>query len=378
MMKTLLTVIVLLSQFILIEIGCAQTPNATDNSLGMSPELQSAREDFQNWLRKNGQTPPAKSKTSQPTLSQAQIQANAVIPAPATTPPPIVPAPVVETPPMSFTQNQQIMQNSAPPAPQLSPEREEAFNSLLQDNVPLSPQQVVKLRQQVDVQQRAAAIPANIPPKPVSRTLMVNLAPGTTPPAIRLSQGYISTLVFVDSTGAPWPIASYDIGDPRKMGTPQWDGKSNVLLLQAVSPYGDSDLVIRLIGLPTPITFSLVFGQRVIDYRTDIHVSGIGPNAKELPTGTGLPNSANQLLLSVLDGIAPVGSKLLSMQGCSDCQAWLLGDKMFVRTRYTLLSPGWIGRMVSPDGMIAYEVQKSPSLLISQYGNPIELKIEGF
>src|SRR4029078_9800436 len=139
------------------------------------------------------------------------------------------------------------------------------------------------------------------------------LAPGTTAPAIRLSQGYITSLVFVDSTGSPWPIASYDVGDPRKIGPPQWDGKSNVLLLQAVSPYGDSDLIIRLVGLPTPITMSLVFGQRVVDYRTDIHVPGIGPNTKDLPIGTGLPNSANQLLLSVLDGVAPPGSKQLTV-----------------------------------------------------------------
>ena len=34
--------------------------------------------------------------------------------------------------------------------------------------------------------------------------------------------------------------------------------------------------------------------------------------------------------------------------------------------------------MVSPDGMIAYEIQKTSSVLVSQYGNPIELKIEGF
>lgn len=286
--------------------------------------------------------------------------------------------PEVITPPMSYRQSHKVMLNSTPASPPPSNDATEAFNVMLKQNVPLTPQQVVKLRQMIDESQRVAAIPANVPPKPVSSTLMVNLAPGATPPAIRLSQGYITTLVFVDSTGAPWPVASYDLGDPKKLGGgPQWDGKSNILLLQAASPYGDSDLVVRLVGLPTPITLQLVFGQRVVDYRTDIHVSGIGPNSKELPLGTGLPESANQLLLSVLDGVAPAGSKILAVKG-GDCQAWLLGDKMYLRTRFTVLSPGWIGRMVSPDGMNAYEIQKSSSVLISQYGQPIELKIEGF
>jgi intracellular multiplication protein IcmK len=278
--------------------------------------------------------------------------------------------------PLSFTESQQAMLNSAPPAKPSSPEANEAFNGMLQQNMPLSPQQVVRLRQMIDVSQRAAAVTPNVPPKPVSSTLMINLAPGATPAAIRLAQGYVSSLVFVDSTGSPWPIASYDVGDP-KANTIQWDGKSNILLIQAISPYSDGNLVIRLIGLPTPVTLELVSGQRVVDYRADIHVPGMGPNAKDLPTGSRLPDSASQLLLEVLEGVAPPGSKQLSVKG-GDCQAWLLGDKMYLRTRFTVLSPGWVGKMVSPDGMNAYEIQTTSSILVSQYGEPVELKVGGF
>lgn len=256
-----------------------------------------------------------------------------------------------------------------------NPDSDIAFTNVVQNNIPMTPQQMVLLHQQVDLAQRAAAVPANIPPRPVSSTLMVNLAPGTTPPAIRLAQGYVSSLVFVDSTGAPWPIASYDIGNPKAVNI-QWDGKSNILLLQAVSPYSDGDIVIRLMGLPTPITLELVSGQRVVDYRADIHVSGIGPETKELPLGTNLPNSANQLLLGVLDGVAPAGSRQLTVQG-ADCSAWLLGDTIYFRTQLTVLSPGWIGKMVSPDGMQAYELPKTSSILVSRYGEPVELKVEG-
>ncbi len=285
-------------------------------------------------------------------------------------------SPIVKSPPLSYRRSQKIMLNSAPPSAPAGPEADEAFNALMKQNIPLTSKQVVRLRQLIDNSQRAAAITPTVPPKPVSTTIMMNLAPGATPPAIRLAQGYVTSLVFVDSTGAGWPIASYDTGDPKATNI-QWDGKSNVLLVQAVSPYGESNIVLRLVGLMTPITLELVAGQRVVDFRSDIHVPGIGPNAKELPAGTGLPNSANQLLLNVLDGVAPSGSKLLTVTG-GDCQAWLFGDKMYLRSRLTVLSPGWVGRMVSPDGMMAYEIQKSSTVLVSQYGNPIELKIEGF
>lgn len=285
--------------------------------------------------------------------------------------------PKTKPPALTFEENQKAMLDSAPQA-KFKPDADStaAFNAMLRQNMPLAPRQVVELHQQIDVAQRAAAIPANIPPKPVSTTLMVNLAPGTTPPAVRLAQGYVSSLVFVDSTGSPWPIAAYDIGNPKAVNI-QWDSKSNILIIQAVAPYSDGDIVVRLVGLPTPVTLELVSGQRVVDYRVDIHVSGIGPNTKDIPIGIPLPNSANQLLLGVLDGVAPAGSKTLNVVG-ADCDAWLLGEKMYLRTRLTVLSPGWIGKMVSPDGMQAYELPKTSSVLISRFGEPAELKIEGF
>lgn len=348
----------------------AQDPLASSN---VSPAEVAQ---FQNWLKNNAQhapppIPPPPLKRV-PVVKRIVTKRKVVAIHVPTGPD----APLVISPPMTYKQSQEIMFRSTPPSKPPSEEASIAFDALTKQNMPLTPQQVVKLRQLIDSSQRAAAIPPTVPPKPVSSTLIINLAPGATPPAIRLAQGYVSSLVFVDSTGAPWPLASFDIGDPKMAGI-QWDGKSNILLIQAITPYGDGNLVIRLVGLPTPISLELVSGQRVVDFRTDIHVPGIGPESKELPTGTALPNSANQLLLNILDGVAPSGSKQLIVTG-GDCQAWSFADKMYLRTRMTVLSPGWIGKMVSPDGMIAYEMQRSSSVLVSRYGEPIELRVEGF
>jgi len=342
---------------------------------------------FQTWLKQNGEaptTPPPAINTSipnppgaaKPTLkySAPPPSSNAIVVYEDQNPAEEE-SPVVISPPMSYKKSQQLMLKTAPSTEKPSQDAVDAFNLMIQQKTPLTPQQVVKLRQLIDQSQRAASIPATVPPKPVSSTLMINLSPGATPPAIRLAQGYVTSLVFVDSTGTPWPLASYDIGNPKTANI-QWDQKSNILLLQAQAPYGDSDLVVRMVGLPTPITLSLVLGQRVLDYRTDIHIPGIGPNTKELPVGTGLPDSANQFLLDVLDGVAPPGSQILFVRN-GEGQAWVMGDTMFLRTRLTLLSPGWVGRMVSPDGMHAYEIPRSSSVLVSQYGQPVELKIEG-
>ncbi len=383
---------------------------AQDQPSGVPSSADMAQ--FQDWLKNNGQdqlapvralaaqsappqsAPPQSAPPQSISTQSVSTQASAAAGQPTSPPPflqetPQQPVPQQvpqQTPrkviiyrhnkPLTYSQSQQVILNSLPPERPPGSESEQAFNSMMQQNMPLTPQQVVKLKQMIDQSQRAAAMPPNVPPKPVSSTIMVNLAPGATPPAIRLAQGYVTSLVFVDAAGSPWPVAAFDIGDPKTTNI-QWDGKSNVILIQASAPYGDSDLVIRLVGMNTPITLELVLGQRVVDYRTDIHVAGLGPNSKDLPTGTGLPNSANQLLLGVLDGVAPPGSKQLLVKG-GDCSAWLMGDRMYLRTRLTVLSPGWVGRMVSPDGMYAYEMQRSSSVLVSQYGQPIELRIEGF
>lgn len=342
------------------------------NSALAQGDASTSTQQFEQWLQENGYSKAVEQPSQGPQEAQKEPNANststvaheAVTQANASSPP-------------TLEESQQTMLNSIPSSARPpDSDAESAFNALLKQNMPISPSQVIQLRQQVDLSQRAAAVPPTVPPKPVSTTLMINLAPGSTPPAIRLAQGYVTSLVFVDSTGAPWPIAAYEIGNPKATNI-QWDGKSNILMLQAVSPYSEGNLVIRLANLPTPITLELISGQRVVDFRVDIHVTGLGPNAKETQTSSVLPGLANQLLLNILDGVAPPDAKTLVVKG-GDCQGWLLGDKMFLRTRFIVLSPGWLGKMTSSDGMQAYEMPRSASVLISRYGEPVELKIEGF
>lgn len=354
------------------QIAAAAEQMSTPNSADVISAENEAK--FQDWLKNNGQqrspSPAMKVEDQSPSPHRNNSRGHA----PVLTIVDDSDSQVI-SPPMTYNQSQAKMLRAAPALPAATPLSTDAFNAMMQQSSPLTPRQVVKLHQLMDESQRAAAISPTVPPKPVSSTIMINLAPGATPPAIRLARKHVTSLVFVDSTGSPWPIASFDVGDAKAMNT-QWDGKSNILLIQAVTPYDDSDLVVRLVGLATPITLELVPGQRVVDARTDIHVPGVGPNSKDIPIGTALPNSADQMLLDVLDGIAPPGSKQLTIKG-GNCQGWQLADKMFLRTRQTLLSPGFVGRMKSPDGMIAYELQISSSILVSQYGQPIELKVEG-
>ncbi|MBI2785992.1 MAG: type IV secretion protein IcmK [Legionella longbeachae] len=250
-----------------------------------------------------------------------------------------------------------------------------AFKDMTKNIYPLNTEQIVRLKQIQDTMEYAKASPAGTPPKPTATSQFVNLSPGSTPPVIRLAQGFVSSLVFLDSSGAPWPISAYDLGDPSAFNI-QWDKTSNTIMIQALKLYNYGNLAVRLRGLNTPVMLTLIPGQKAVDYRVDLRVQGYGPNAKNLPMESGIPPSASELLLHVLDGVPPPGSKRLIITG-GDARAWLVNDRMYVRTNLTILSPGWLASMTSADGTHAYEMQKSPVLLVSWHGKVMQLKVEG-
>ncbi len=250
-----------------------------------------------------------------------------------------------------------------------------AFEEVKQQLFPLTPEQMVKIKKRYHEDEYAQATSPETPPKPTATSQFVNLSPGSTPPVIRLSQGFVSSLVFLDSTGAPWPIAAYDLGDPNAFNI-QWDKVSNTLMIQASKLYNYGNLAVRLRGLNTPVMLTLIPGQKAVDYRVDLRVQGYGPNAKQMPMGSNLPPTASDVLLHVLDGVPPPGSTRLTISG-GDAKGWLLNNRMFIRTSLTILSPGWIGTMTSADGTHAYEMHKSPVLLVSWHGKVMQLKVEG-
>lgn len=252
----------------------------------------------------------------------------------------------------------------------------EAFSGVVNQMLPMSPEQIGRLRQIFNESQKAAATPPGIPPRPVTSSVLINLSPQAAPPVIRLGAGYITSLVFMDSTGQPWPIQAYSIGDPTAFNI-QWDKKGNTLLIQASSLYKRSNLAVILSGLDTPVMVTLLSGQEVIDYRVDLRVPGLGPNA--VFTQNGLPDSANPLLLDVLNGIPPKNGKTLKVSG-GECQAWLVENRLFLRTNLDVISPAWKAVMSSADGTHAYELQPAPVILVLQRGKDktLILTVEGF
>tara|TARA_Y200000002_G_C22688659_1_gene667126 strand:+ start:5573 stop:6448 length:876 start_codon:yes stop_codon:yes gene_type:complete len=259
-----------------------------------------------------------------------------------------------------------------------------AFQDMKQAISPLTGKQVRELRDMYNEMSRNEAYTGSTPPKPVSSSMIVDLAPGASPPVIRLGAGYISSILFLDSTGQPWPIKAIDVGNPNLFNV-QWnksaageksgDSMLNTLLIQSKTMFKEGNIAVVLRGLNTPIMMTMIPGQKVIDYRVDVQVPKKGPNAKvettEISSGT------NPVLLDVLNGTAPRNAKPVKFKH-PNVQGWKIGKMLYVRSKDTILSPGWFATMSAADGtMHAYEMPMTTSILLFDDGQVKKIVTEG-
>lgn len=253
--------------------------------------------------------------------------------------------------------------------------RDEAFKELVNKVFPLKPDQIKELHRQYDQEQTAINSPAYAPPQPMLSTLTVDLSPGGTPPLIRLATGFVTSIVFVDSTGKPWPVSDYSLGNPVGFNI-KWDTKTNTLFVQSLKDHVSGNVAIRLAELDTPVILSLVTGQKEVDYRIDLLVPGNGPNASVAMMDNPLPGGAASFLLSTLDGVPPTGS--VELKVAKDYgRAWIYNGKLLFRTKLTVLSPAWSATVSSPDGTRVYELMQTPLILASQNGKTVKIELTG-
>lgn len=249
-----------------------------------------------------------------------------------------------------------------------------AFAGTLRNLMPMTPSQIQTLRAMYNASREASAYGVVTPPKPMASSRPVDLSPGATPPVVRLSSGYITSLVFVDATGAPWPVKAYDLGNTKAYDI-AWDKKGNTLMVQAITDYKPANLAVMLQGLDTPVMITLIPAQQVVDYRVDMRVPRMGPKAKD--DMLALPSTSSPLLLGVLDGIQPSASAALQVSG-GPALAWLRDGHVFMRTPLTVISPGWVSMVSSADGTHAYLLPRASVVLATDHGKTVQLRLKGF
>lgn len=253
-------------------------------------------------------------------------------------------------------------------APSQSSVNNAAFQQLLQNYFPLTPNQIHQFKNAVATQQEANATPpGNSPPEGTSSIIPVTLKPGGIMPVIRVGQGMITSLVFTDASGEVWPITSYSIGDPQSFAV-QWDKTSGVLMIQGQKLYAQTNIGVMLQGLNIPVMLNLLIGQASWDYLDYIQLdqNQPGDNNSSMPVA-----QAPSYLVDLLNGIPPQGATPLSVSDNSAAQVWSYQGDYIMVTKYTLISPAFTSLADGPGStpMHAYALPPTPEVLLSNMGN---------
>lgn len=257
--------------------------------------------------------------------------------------------------------------------------RREAFEAALNGLMPLNPSEIRQLLERYDRTEESVALPVYPNPKPEVVVENISLDPGTPPAVIKMAYGHVTTLTFLDSTGAPWPIKDISwAGNFEIVESGGGGGEfSHILRISPQSEFAFGNMSISLLALQTPVIITLETNRDVVHYRFDAVVPDSGPLAKTpLIQTASSAQAGGAKLSSALGGIFPQDAVRLNVSGVDGrTSAYRHGEKVFVRTPLTLLSPGWSSSASSADGTTVYEIEDTPVLLLSENGRMMQARL---
>jgi intracellular multiplication protein IcmK len=258
----------------------------------------------------------------------------------------------------------------------------------------MTPKQLKHVKKMSLDQQEVLSSPYNNTPKPVTRTLMLNLSPGVSAPILRLSAGALTSVVFSSNNGDPWYIEQVKLNrnffsDGMAASGGAGGGAdaapTNVLTLEPLRSVAQGNVSIMLKGLSTPVIFSLSTGQPEVDFRVDAKVPGRNPDSTtQISYEERLP-SLDDNVPYFLDGVPPKGAKRLKVTGGGsgnggngDVEAWRLNGNMYIRTNAEVQYPAYHSSARSTSGLAVYRFNQAyHAVTLLQSGRAYTVQIEG-
>lgn len=248
---------------------------------------------------------------------------------------------------------------------------------------PFSEADIVQLRKGYDRTRKAKAFrPVRTIPRISSIT--VDLSPGSAPPIARMLPGEMTTLMFLDATGAPWPLAAAPRVSDSRYFDAEWLKGTATVVLSGLSPYEDGNLSVLLDGFATPVVIKLVTGEpdsrsrtRVVDYRLDLRIPGRAPGT---PAGTMGPAKIalyDETMQHFLDGLPPAAARIVRIDGARNTRtkAWALDGALFVRTDLDIQT-AFDQSIAAGDGTRVYRLPPTPFVTFSEGGKSVTLQLE--
>lgn len=283
-------------------------------------------------------------------------------------------------------------QEKEPEPVRLPLEREALIDDLttekvLRDQFPLTESDGITIREKFLEQDRIKSAPIK-EPEILFRSINIETSKPGENKVVYLSPNYVSTLLFIDKSGQPWPIETYTIA----LGDKIYDqdlNKSSIVIAPKNVNYGRGNMVVMLKGAKSPIIMSIEISPDKVDFKAEVRVSDYGPNSQ--PVVYRSPNAKQDLsfmgsyvkddLYSMLEGISPPDATYQKRKTSlpQDVEVWVKDKIMHIRTKDVLISPSLIpadySKMQSNDEIFLYTVPYMPVVVLSRHGQIVQVKI---
>ena len=215
------------------------------------------------------------------------------------------------------------------------------------------------------------------------RSRSVSIAPGQAhapdgdapPPVINAARGYTTALVFLDVTGAPWPVSRALMRPEFRVEEPAEPRAGHIVYLAPQREWDHGNVTVELAGLALPLSLAIsVDDSGVVDDRVIVRLSMPGPNAD--PRALAAParlRAGDPVLDLFATGAVPDGAvRLTAGTGtpsagacCPVHRAWRYRDWVWLRTPHLLLAPAAHAAARGPDGSWVYMLPDTPLVLLA-------------
>ena len=248
----------------------------------------------------------------------------------------------------------------------------------------MTPKEIEDVKKR-EVNREEAAARVSISGSVVAKTISLDLQGSSRPHKIRIAQGYGTSVVFVDSTGSPWPIRRVDNFNAAALGLLGFEGEKsptkdchtdtvNSFSVFAISRFDSGVINVFLCDTAVPVVFDFNSDAKAKDVDNPVEVRALskGPLAKAEPVVYDGRPTYSSILLALLDGQIPaVAQPLLS--GHPQMQAWNLAvnsekngnGRILLKTDLTIFSPAPIEQRSGANGVSAYLMPATPVVLVS-------------
>lgn len=265
------------------------------------------------------------------------------------------------------------------PAPERP--REEVYDRAREQVSPLTEEEIVRFREEMQRKQDTINETDN---RPATRSCLepASLAAGASAPVVEVVPGYVTSMVFVDSHGNPWPIQGDPvIGNPDLYAVSVVDGGENqpakVMNISARASSGATNLSVVLEGQGLPVQVELRTNRSEGCLRAEIQIDERGPQtgASDLASGPATPAAPTPAMTRFVAGTPPRNAVELEVDQDA-LRVWQIGSEIFVRTRQTLISPSWQAVAHGSGGVRVYRLSSTPMILYTEGGQTQRARIE--